>query len=160
MLTLERLREVLNYDPASGIFTWRISSNRKFKIGDIAGGLDEKGYIRIKIDGKKYRAHRLAWFGMTGVWPIEVDHKDLNKANNIWTNLREATRVQNTSNGKVRNTNKLGVKGIYKKNNKFVAEIVANKIRYDLGSYNTLEEAKEAYQQGALKHHGEFARND
>lgn len=156
-LTVERLKEVLHYDLNTGLFIWLKSTNNKILIGSVAGGLDEKGYLRIKIDGKKYRAHRLAWFYVTGVWPIEIDHKDLNKSNNKFNNLREATRSQNASNGKVRKHNRSGVRGVSQRGNRFYVEIMSNKKRYRIGVYNTLEEAKEAYNKAAVKYHGEFS---
>jgi hypothetical protein len=57
MITLERLKEVLTYNPENGLFTWIISTNKKIIVGSIAGGIDEKSYLRIKIDGKKYRTN-------------------------------------------------------------------------------------------------------
>lgn len=91
-LTLSRLKKLLDYDPSSGIFHWKfIVFRSKMKVGDVAGGLDEKGYVRIRIDGIKYRAHRLAWFYVKGVWPSDtIDHKDRVRNNNRILNLREA----------------------------------------------------------------------
>lgn len=91
-LTSEVLREKLLYDPITGTFT-HLRNHAKVKAGQQAGSLDDRGYRQIVISGKFYYAHRLAWFYMTGEWPVsEVDHKNLEKDDNVWTNLRAATR--------------------------------------------------------------------
>ncbi len=98
MLTLERLREVLKYDPETGAFTWLVARGGHAKAGTSAGCL-KSGYQFIKVDWVIYRSGRLAWFYMTGVWPTAlIDHKDRNRLNNKWVNLREATPKQNQEN--------------------------------------------------------------
>lgn len=85
MLIIERLKELLSYNPETGLFTrlcWTGGNARK---GTIAGTRDAHGYIRLLIDGRKYYAHRLAWFYMTGEWPEnDTEHKDLDGFNNKW----------------------------------------------------------------------------
>lgn len=94
MVTVERLKELLAYDPVSGLFTWRT----KLK-GLVAGTLTSDGYVSIGLEGKRYYAHRLAWFYMTGVWPTEeIDHRDRARSNNAWSNLRQASKSQNKHN--------------------------------------------------------------
>lgn len=147
MVTHERLLEALDYSPVSGTFTWRIKPCNRVEAGSVAGSPID-GYIRIYLDGQGYRAHRLAWFYVKGVWPSGfIDHKDTNRSNNSWLNLREATRSQNNQN---RNTNKnslTGVKGVYQiaSTGKYSATIQHNRVIYRLGSaFATIEEAQEA----------------
>lgn len=93
-----RVRDLLEYDPATGVFKWRVSRCRVTK-GQQAGGLDSKGYVVIRVDGRKYPAHRLAWLMMTGEWPIDlIDHRDGSRANNVFDNLRSVDRVTNAQN--------------------------------------------------------------
>ena len=74
-LTAERLREVLDYDPDTGVFTRKVRTASSVKVGDVAGSLNGKGYIRIRVDGRLYFAHRLAWLYVHGEWPVDqVDH--------------------------------------------------------------------------------------
>ena len=100
-LTQEYIKQILNYDPDTGEFVWRVNRhNRKLK-GKIAGGISIKdhGYVEIRIDGKKYYAHRLAYLIMTGKWPKnEVDHMDRNRSNNILSNLRIVSQSDNCKN--------------------------------------------------------------
>src|SRR5882757_9467364 len=96
-LEYDYLLRVLEYNPDTGIFINRI---RRGPNGDPAGSeaghSDKDGYIIIHLCKKKYKAHRLAWFYMTGTWPAqEIDHKDGRPAHNAWLNLRESTRVEN-----------------------------------------------------------------
>ena len=98
---------------------------------------------------------------MTGQWPKEeIDHKDTDKNNNKWVNLREATHAENNQNSDVRRDNPLGFKGVKRQRNRFTARIVAGKNRYYLGSFLTVEEAAKAYDEAALRLHGEFARTN
>lgn len=98
-LTAEKLRHILHYDPETGVFTWMVSPRRRTKVGDEAGNRDYHGYVNITHEGTRYRAHRLAWLYMTGEWPADlVDHKDQNRSNNRWLNLRPATKAQNGQN--------------------------------------------------------------
>ena len=84
------MKDLLNYDPDTGDFTWKVSTSNRVRVGQVAGTLRHDGYIRIKVNGKLYLAHRLAWFFVYGVWPVEfLDHIDQDKSNNRINNLRE-----------------------------------------------------------------------
>src|SRR2546423_1548703 len=98
-LTAERLLELLVYDLESGVFRWRVSTNRRITVGNVAGWIDVVGYWRIRIDGHWYYAHRLAWFYTSGKWPpTQIDHMDGDKQNNRLSNLRLASSTQNHAN--------------------------------------------------------------
>jgi len=115
MISRDRVLELVSYDPDTGVFI-RIKSRVRW-VGLPAGKLDSQGHRQILLDRHVYSAHRLAWLVVTGSWPSqEIDHKDGNRANNAWANLRLATRVQNTRNKGCMVTSKTGVKGICKVN--------------------------------------------
>lgn len=157
-ITIERLKDILDYNPETGIFLWLKYGGQK-KIGDKAGSKRDDGYVIIQIDGKGYYAHHLAWFFVYGEWR-KLDHKDLIKSNNKIDNLRPATTQQNAFNQGEKRKNKMGIKGITidKRTGKWIAYIkINNKSKY-LGSYITPEEAGEAYRKMAEKYHGEFMR--
>jgi hypothetical protein len=152
-LTVERLRKILFYAPETGLFTRNI--------GGIAGSLRKDGYWWIMIDGQRYFSHRLAWFYMTGEWPIaDLDHKNSNKSDNRWANLRQASRSQNNSNARIYKNNTSGFKGVswHKARGKWVARIMVDKRSFSLGYFDSAEEAYSAYCIAAPKYHGEFAR--
>ena len=160
MLTHARLMEILHYDPASGVFTWRINIGGRLRVGKVAGWLDRKGYRRISINCKDYAGHRLAWFYVHGKWPhAEIDHINCIKEENRIENLREATNLQNTHNLKIYKNNKSGFKGVYfhKGHKKYTAQINCGNTKHFLGYFATAEAAHEAYCAAAAKEHGEFA---
>ncbi|WP_326894533.1 HNH endonuclease (plasmid) [Rhizobium beringeri] len=162
MLTQRRLREVLHYEPLTGRFTWLISVGGVSK-GSLAGRIKREGYREIGVDGKLYRANRLAWLYMTGSWPAQqVDHENLNKSDDTWMNLREATYGQNQMNTAVRSNNKLGVKGvsIEPRTGRYVARIRINGKSRHLGTFDTAVLAQAAYEMAAVKEVGEFARSE
>lgn len=113
-LTQARLKELLHYDPESGIFTWKETTSKKIKAGDIAGCFKPIGHVYIGISGKNYYAHRLAWLYMDGFLPknIGVDHIDRNPRNNKWANLRLASQQCNSRNCGTPKDNTSGVKGV------------------------------------------------
>src|ERR1044071_2110070 len=83
LLDAQRLREILDYAAATGIFRWRTPMAYKTKVGDIAGGPLRTGHIRIRIHPERYMAHRLARLYVHGEWPtFDVDHIDGNPPNN------------------------------------------------------------------------------
>ena len=160
MITRERLHQVLSYDPETGGFTWRASgSGRRPDLR--AGTITSQGYLGIQVDRRLYLAHRLAFLWMTGAFPShDVDHRDMDRLNNRWPNLREATRAQNMMNGRARSNNATGFKGVtfLKPLGRYQARIrVSGEQRY-LGLFDTQEEAHAAYRAAAEKHFGEFAR--
>lgn len=163
MITKKYLKSRLNYNSKTGIFTWKtVMKHSNRRIGDIAGTLDNHGYIKIKIYRTIYPAHRLAFLYMTGFVPEFVDHKDRNKSNNKWNNLREATRSQNAANkGKNKDcTNRY--KGITHFNNttkkKWTAQIKVNEKHIHIGCFKTQKEAARAYDKKALELFGKFAK--
>jgi hypothetical protein len=160
-LTHERLKEVLNYIPIWGIFIWKISTSNRVAAGSIAGCLTSHEYTKISIDGKKYYAHRLAVFYMTGEWPIEhVDHKNRARSNNKWENIRNATPSQNHGNLEKHIDNTSGIKGVWwnRFRSKWISQITVQGKRTCLGSFDTKEEAAEAYAKAANEKFKEFAR--
>jgi len=152
-LTYERLRELLNYDPLTGIFTWKERFNKDGKrnkcSGKVAGSLDSNGYISIRIDRKLYFGHRLAWLYTQGYIPEhQIDHKNRIKNFNGIKNLREASQACNMQNCKINKNNTSGIKGVYwsRKAKKWQAYITRNKKYIHLGYFNNrLDAAKARY---------------
>lgn len=113
-LTHSDLVRLLDYNPETGLFTWK-AKRCGTKHGSVAGSIDPShGYRRIKIDGHLYLAHRLAWFYVCGEWPAhEIDHIDRARANNRIANLRPATRSENQCNKPRYSNNRTGAKGVH-----------------------------------------------
>jgi HNH endonuclease len=121
-LTQQRLKYLLAYNYDTGIFTWvaKSSKNSGTKIGSEAGSLNEKGYLKVQIDGKSYSLHRLVWLYHFGVFPtLQIDHIDGNRSNNKFTNLRECSQRENLRSQKMYSTNTSGVTGVYLLKNKY-----------------------------------------
>ena len=113
-LTHKRLRELLHYDQDLGWFMWLADRNQLAMAGSVAGKIGADGYARIKIDGREFLAHRLAFFYVAGRWPADqIDHRDGQRANNSFDNLREATRAENLQNQSQFANNNTGVRGVY-----------------------------------------------
>ncbi len=112
MLTAERLRELLHYDPETGLFTRKTTTSSRASAGGVVGlRPTKKGYWSVCVEGRRYLSHQLAWFWMTGQWPDpECDHRDTDPSNNRWVNLREATRSQQCANQRRRSDNSSGSK--------------------------------------------------
>ncbi len=163
MLSHQRLKEVLDYDPETGISTWLVSRGGNARAGTRAGYIKPGGYRRIKIDGKLYLEHRLVFFWMTGKWPAkQVDHRDLDRQNNRWHNLREATPTQNTANRRAHKNNTSGAKGVFwgKKAKKWIAQIKVNGVKIHLLATDSKEKAEAWYMAFAELAFGEYARSN
>jgi hypothetical protein len=158
-LTVELVRELLNYDPATGVFTWKRHHSAK-RIGTPAGSLKRDGYIDICVAGvHDIRAHRLAWFYVHGAWPAgEIDHRNGVKADNRIDNLRVATGSQNAANrawggrgGKLKGATYIASLG------KWQAQVGSHGQCIYLGCYDTAGQAHAAYCAAARALWGEFA---
>ena len=159
-VTQDRLKELVHYDPASGVFTRIKDVAGNAKAGDQLGSTNSHGYLQARIDGKYYVLHRLAFLYMTGAMPdAEVDHINRDRSDNRWSNLRAASKSQNLRNAGAYKTNKSGYRGVSlkKKTGKWTAQISLDKKLHHLGYYETAEEAHAAYLAAAQKHAGEFA---
>lgn len=160
-LTQDRLKELLHYDPETGVFTRRIArSGARGGIGAVAGSTHYDGYKRISIDGKLYQSHRLAWLYTHGTWPADmVDHINGVAGDNRLTNLREATQIQNMANVGKPSNNTSGYKGVswHKRDKKWRAQINHQDKQKHLGHFTTPEEAHAAYCAAASALYGDFA---
>ncbi len=160
-LTQARLKELLSYDPKTGVFH-RLVTRPNSRAGDVAGTKhgSPNPYIVIMVDGRRYLAHRLAFLFVTGTWPPEeVDHRDGDGSNNRWKNLRACAKSHNLANAGRRRNNTSGFKGVSwcRASNKWRAQIGFGVARY-LGCFDRIEDAASAYGKAARKFHGEFAR--
>ena len=153
-LSQDRLKEILDYDKETGIFTWLLSKGRA-KSGDVAGTHQKSGYIQIQIDGINYKAHRLAFLFVVGFLPENyVDHYDRCPSNNIWSNLREVSQQCNLRNSKVSCNNTSGVTGVSwnKACGKWQAYIVIdNKLKHQ-GYFKNLDDAARARWEAEIKY--------
>lgn len=158
-ISAARLRELMDFQPESGNFHWKerqrheFDSLRAFRAfnakfaGKAAGSPDGKGYVQIRVDGKKYRAHRLAWLFVHGVWPSEqIDHINGDRSDNRIANLRDVPIDTNNQNERrARRNNALGCLGVYRRGGMFGASIMANGVVHRLGNFDCVEKAQSAY---------------
>jgi hypothetical protein len=147
MLTQTRLKEVLDYNPDTGVFTRRLKQSGVSQ-GKISGSLTNEGYMVTSIDSKLYKCHRLAWLYMTDAWPNgQIDHKNGNRSDNRFDNLRDVAKQQNTENQrKAQRSNKsTSVLGTWKNGSGFAARISHKNTKVYLGTFATVEEAHAAY---------------
>jgi hypothetical protein len=157
-LSHEAIKAVLDYDERAGRFSWKAKRNQV--VGEAGSINPQTGYRIIKIFGRKVMAHRLAWFWMTGEWPIDrLDHRDGDNANNRFANLRPASDRQNATNTKTRADNKIGIKGVrLLANGRYQARIWDGGKNIHLGLFDSVSAAKAAYDIAARRMFGEFAR--
>lgn len=157
-LTHERLLEVLHYDPETGIFTWKVRTSNRVRVGAIAGTPTTRGYHEIHIDGVRYPAHQLAWFYFYGEWPTYlVDHESNIGTQNWIKNLRPANKSQNNANSK--GHSRTGFKGVaLHRPGRWVAQIQKDGRNIYLGIFRSPELAHEAYVAKAKELFGSFAR--
>ena len=147
MLSAERARELLDYNPETGKLTWKQGVAKNVKSGGEAGGVNNRGYRRITIAEGQYLSHRLAWLITTGVFPTDdIDHMNGDPGDNRMCNLRVATKSQNLQNQHKANTrSSTGLLGAFKVRGKYRSQIrICGKDIY-LGLFNTAQEAHEAY---------------
>lgn len=161
-ITATVVRQLLRYEPETGIFTWLIRSRPQNPAGSPAGSVNAVGYVSIVIAQKAYLAHRLAWLYVTGGGPTsEIDHRDGNRSNNRWNNLRLAVRSENMHNAKTRSDNTSGFKGVcfHKPSGLFRGDLQTYGKRQSTRYFRTAKEAAEALALLRLQYHGEFARH-
>jgi hypothetical protein len=155
MLTQARVKEVLLYEPDTGVLTWRIQRGRQ-KAGSRAGRVHHTGYREVVVDNVLYREHRVIWLWMTGSWPDdECEHKNHNRSDNRWENLRAATRAQNMQNLSSHPRNTSGYVGVsfHKVRGKWRANIRHLGKSIHLGHFDTAQEANLAYIAAKQKWH-------
>lgn len=139
----------LAYEPSTGNFI-HMKSHGRVKKGDVVTSLDSHGYIRVSKDGKRYLAHRVAFLFMTGEWPKDdIDHKDQDRTNNKWDNLRECSRSQNLGNQRKTRGSSI-YKGVTKNRGRWVAQLGRQGGHY-LGASTCEKEAALIY-----NHHAEI----
>lgn len=158
LLTLERLKECLSYDPETGVFT-RLVSKGRGKAGTEAGVVDSNGYRIICVEGMNFKAHRLAWYYFYGKWPEGVvDHENHIRDDNRIRNLKDVTQAQNTAKGK----NHRGTQGVFGvpgvrigggSRDQITTRIVINGVTTHLGCFEDIASAYEAYRQAKIKHY-------
>ena len=156
-LTAEKLRELLHYSPETGIFTWKVRTSNRVKVGDVAGSQSGDGYLSIRVCSQHFKSHRLAWLYVYGVWPEDqIDHANRVRTDNRIANLRDVSRKQNMQNASKRSDNTSGHPGAYwdKHTSKWQAKIKHNQEQINLGYFATLEEAVSARKAGELKYWG------
>jgi len=141
-LSAERLRDLLWYDPLTGVFQWKIAPKRKSSRG-CAGAKDHYGYIVIRVEGTLYKAHRLAWLHHFGEWPSQtIDHINRVRDDNRIANLRDVAQTLNMRNATYAPT-KSGHVGVVwdKARGKWKAQIRFGRRHIGLGRFDNKEHA-------------------
>ena len=162
-ITVETLRRLLDYEPDTGIFCWRIQPSRSVKAGAVAGSVNGDGYRYITVNRKAFAAHRLAWLYTHGVWPDhQIDHINGYKTDNRIANLRDVSgtvNMQNQTRSPKNSTS--GYRGVRwdKRDKRWRATIKVNRKCHHIGYFKTAEEAHAAYLAAKLRLHPGDIRN-
>lgn len=146
ILTAERLRELLSYNPETGVFLWRVG-HRRVCCGARAGNLNNQGYRQIQIEGHRYQAHRLAWLYVNGDWPLLlIDHINGIRDDNRLVNLRDVGSAANTQNmRRASRSNSTGMLGVSKSRGRYHAQIQIGSTHLNLGFFDNPSDAHAAY---------------
>lgn len=159
---VELVRDLFEYEASTGIVTWKNPRTNRVKKGERVGTLSDRGYLKVHIEGKDYRLHRLIWLHVTGEDPgaYQIDHADGDRLNNSFSNLRKASHQENICNSKRRKDNNSGFKGVdwHEQHQKWRARIRVKGSDFYLGLFDTPELAHMAYAKAAAELHGDFAR--
>lgn len=160
-LTQAKVREYLSYIPETGLFFWGKASGRRAKVGAVAGGITDDGYIGIYLGRNRHSAHRLAWLYMHGEWPAgQIDHINRVRTDNRIANLRVVSRAENSQNT-IRSSSKHGVPGVNQRApHIWQAQITLNGKRISLGFFPTKEDASAAYLKAKQKMHPVYTHLD
>jgi hypothetical protein len=153
-ITVDQLRQYFCYDPETGNFYWAAEPNERGPkvLGKIAGGKNKFGHWQLRLFKKNLYGHRLAWLFMYGTEPKYIDHKNGLPWDNRISNLRIANQQQNLLNSHQLN------RGVQKHGRRYRARVGARDKRVTIGTYDTREEAQEAYNVYVTQMHGDFAR--
>jgi hypothetical protein len=176
MIDARKIREIFDYDAQRGFLVWRARSAEDFygkhphrtcaswnnkNAGKPAGWVDKFGYVWVRIGVDKVLAHRVVWAFVYGEWPCgALDHKNCIKSDNRAENLRIASPAQNAANRRRQSNNTSGVKGVFwnPRSSKWMVRIKKDGVLMHIGVFDSLDDAALAYEQAAIKVHGEFAR--
>lgn len=158
IMTAQRVREVLSYDPETGVFTWAVHRSPKARRGDVAGSIYSNGYRVIGLDNRVMLAHRLAWLYVNGVMPtMHIDHINGDKTDNRIANLRDVSRTANMQNRSRVHVDKVSCNLLGATWDKtwgnWKAQLQSKGKTIYLGRYKTAEEAHLAYMEGKRRLH-------
>jgi hypothetical protein len=154
-LPIDFLRDVLLYEPTTGIFICKKKYANKILVGSVVGANHLAGYKQIMLQRTQFLAHRLAWFYVYGCWPKqEIDHIDGNRSNNAISNLRDVDRLTNAQNKRcAQSDNSSGFLGVHAKRGRWVADIKVKGKTMRVGTFDTPQEASEAFLNAKRIHH-------
>lgn len=155
-LTQARLKALLHYDPETGVFRRRVDVGRRHKAGNLCKSLLQNGYVRVGVDGRSYKAHRLAWLYVHGKWPSDqIDHINHIKTDNRICNLRDVTCAQNQQNRRKIAKSTSGHLGVTWASHmqKWLSSIKVDGKSYHLGYFEHIADAVAARKAGEIIHH-------
>ena len=161
-IPIQELKEIVHYDPETGIMKWAKLLNARAPIGKECGRTMTRGYRAFIVRRKTIYTHRAAWAYVNGSWPKNtIDHINGNKSDNRISNLREATSGENNRNSKTPKSNTSGVKGVSwnSKHQRWRARVGINKKDIHVGEFLTIQQAENAIIEMRKTLHGEFARH-
>jgi hypothetical protein len=154
MITQELVKSLFDYDSNTGVFKRKVTVSNNAKAGQIINKTDFEGYLKVAINKKSFKVHRLIWIYLYGEFPKDtIDHINGIRHDNRIENLRECTAAENLQNKKFFKNNTTGYKGVVKKGNKFVAQIGFNGKCKHLGYFFKAEDAHKAYCEAGIKYH-------
>ena len=161
MLTQERVKECVDYDPNTGVFKLKLHRHGTTRnVGDVIGSKTKTGYFETCIDQQRVYLHQLAFLYMTGEIPSgHIDHKNRDKTDNRWENLRAVSVAQNLQNVIApRKDSTCGFRGVYRYGNKFRAKINVDGKQVHLGTFDNLQDAANAYIAAKPKYHPHYVQ--